>query len=403
MKHESERQCFLQQSYDDVNGAYDADFDAKYLFEETAETTESTSAQGATHPPEETPCHKYILGMLVALSVVVCTSISAMCAQTLGGFIPEFELNMWRFITQFFVVLPVVLIKQINVMPKKEHVPWIMATCFCYNAYNVFYYTASIHLPIGTIGGISPSFILIIVAVVTVVTSKECTFTLAISVVLCVTGTVLISQPRFIFKNLIDYSNITNVYHLLCQKGSSLETGNNTSHNDHHGEDNVVVFNELLGYIFTIFSSILVSIGYFIANKKLNMVHPFHVLFWVALSGTVVSLALSAIMEDFTFVHTASCVALLAGHSLGAALGTAGVQISLQIISPVSLSLVQSLQVVFLCIAQYTVMSRVNPGKQNAVEIAGTVTIFIGNIVTPLYKLFIELYHRRFKSRDNML
>ena len=249
---------------------------------------------------------------------------------------------MWRFVAQFLIVLPVIIVKRIPVLPTREHILWIAATCLAYNLYNIFYYTAAIHMPLGTIAGISRSFTFITVSVITLIISNEFTFLLGFSVVMCTTE--------------------------------------------------MVVFNEPLGYTLLLIFSVVIAPIYFIASKQLVDFSVMVVSFWVAVAGAVPSAVMMLLFEEFTFPRTTTCLLLLVGHAFGTGLGTPGNHTALRYITPVIISLISCLQVVFLCIAQYTFMSRINPGKGNANEITGIMVVFIGNAAGPIYGTFVQIW-----------
>ena len=74
---------------------------------------------------------------------------------------------------------------------------------------------------------------------------------------------------------------------------------------------------------------------------------------------------------------------------------TAGVSQILQVVSiallePVMYSLMLTLGVVFMCISQYTIMQDISPARGNALEIVGAVTVFLGTVVGPFYRMYEE-------------
>ena len=374
--------------------------DAKYLFECQKNNEDEDHKD---NQQENALYHNYKLGVSIALFVVLCVSASAACAQALGGFVPTFQLNMWRFVAQFLIVLPVIIVKRIPVLPTREHIPWIAATCLLYNLFNIFYYTAAIHMPLGAMGGISRTFRLIAVSLLTLILSNEFTFLLGLSVVMCTTGSVLIAQPEFMFHGMSTNASIQNRHHPLCQNtpddhnnallyNISIATTNTTDMTQNNG--NSVVFNEPLGYALLLLSSVAAAPMYFIANKQLVDSSAMVVSFWVAVAGAVPSAVLMLLFEEFTFPRTTTCLLLLVGHAFGTGSGTPGNQMALRYITPVILSLISCLQVVFLSIAQYTFMSKINPGKGNAAEAAGVVIVFIGSAAGPLYATFMQIRPR---------
>ena len=246
-----------------------------------------------------------------------------------------------------------------------------------YNIYNGVYYTATTYLPLGTVGSTNNSFILIIVAIITVVISKECTFYTACSVVLCVTGMILISQPDFMFNGIYPDRNISHSYHPLCHKSMNQTISNRPP-------------NEGLGYVLLTISACSASIIYMKTRKIREEVDAFVICFWVGISGTIVSPLLMLIFEDIIFPTSNVCQLLLFAHALFTVLSTIGYLKALNFINPLLFSLLRTFQIILLCISQYTFMKDINPGKQNLMEVAGILTVFVGIIITPMYELCLQ-------------
>ena len=386
----------------------------------------ATSTNYSSGCQEEKECHNnlnynynYKLGTCISVAFVFCVSGGAACAQVLGGSVPTFQLNMWRFVAQLLIVLPVIIVKGVTVLPGRKHIPWIAATCLAYNLYNILYYTAIIHLPLGAIAGISRGFTLIVVSGITAITLMLdwCWASVADagptaiqhwadalcslgSVVLCTTGMVLIAQPEFMFHGTVTSRPTPHGHHPLCQESQDDHkedallynmTSANTTTGVPHNVINSVVSNETLGYTLLLLSSVAFSAIYFIANRKLMDSSSTMVSFWVAVAGVVPSAVLMLLFEDFTIPGTTTCLVLLAGHAFGTGAGTPLNQTALRYIPPIMVSLITCSQVVLMCIAQYTFMKNVNPGKGNAAEIAGIVVVFTGIVLGPLYKMCLHM------------
>ena len=343
---------------------------------------------------EEQSINYYKIGVCITIVTAFCTASSSACAQALAGFIPEFELNFFRFLVQFVLIVPVVYFNKLSIRIAKGDVLWVAVTCLIHNIYNVLYYKAAIYLPLGAFAGVSKGFILIIVGLVSLIMTKECPMSTAISVVLCVTGMVLIDQPGFIFQNSLSQINMTPTYEPVCQYHGHINVSNSFAFFS-NSSTNIFISpssNEGIGYAFLFGSSLAASSLYFIINRKLKDIDGYVTAFWIAVSGVILSLLLSLIFEDVTFPHNIGCFLLLLGHGLSAALATTGNVKSLQYISPVMFTLVGSLQVVFLALAQYTFMKAINPGKRNAVEVVGVITVLIGNVASPVYTICLDIY-----------
>ena len=323
--------------------------------------------------------NNYILGVCIAVAAVVCDCGSAVCTQALGRTIPKFELNMWRFVLQSLLVTPIILSKRLTLRFDKKYIPDVFIICLMYNIYNGCFYTATTYLPLGTIAGTNNAFILIIVAVVTVLLYKECTFYTAWSVVICVTGMILITQPGFMFNGIYSDRNISHFYHPVCHDSMNQTVPRRST-----------VPNEGMGYVLLAVSASSASIMYFKTNKIKADVGAFVICFWVGISGTVVSPLLMFIFEDFVFPTATVCQLLLLAHALFTVLASVGYINALHFISPLLFSLLRSFQITLLCVSQYTFMNNINSGKQNAAEITGVLTVFVGIVITPTYELCLQ-------------
>ena len=334
---------------------------------------------------------------MIMFIVVLCTTISVCCAQALGGLIPEFELNMWRFLAHLLMVSPVAIVKKISMLPSREDALWIGIISLMYNLYNMFYYQSTIHLPVGTISGISCGLTLIFISVVTVTMFKECTLPIALSCGLCILGMVFISQPDIMFGDSIDNLNKTHALRPLCYNRRD-NTSDGSSHNvstcytsgSSIKQDNEVVSNDGLGYICLMLSSCAICTIYFVRNKKTPNVHWIIVNLWVGMFGFVASFVFMLIFEDITSPGSVTCIFLLCGHAIGASLSTTANQFVLQHVSPVIMALFSSLELVLLGIAQYTFMKNIIPGRGNALEIIGICTVLVCNLIGPIYQYCLQ-------------
>ena len=361
--------------------------DATHLFQDTKDKDDVTRDKEGN----KRICNP--VNGIVLCVVVVSTAASVCCAQALGGLIPQFELNMWRFFAHLLIISPFAIVKKISLVPSKEDVPWIGIICLMYNFYNILYFGSTIHLPLGTISGVSRSLILIIVSLVTLTMFKECTLTIALSCSLCTLGMVFVSQPYFIFGNLIENANRNHTPRSLCYR--TCDNGNNISipksffHNVSGSciiQDDSEFSREGLGYVLLLFSSISMCIIFFVRNKKIYNVNFVFVSLWVGICGFVVSCVLMVIFEELILPSSTTCILLLCGHAICESISASANMFVLQKVSPVILSLFVSLQLVLLGISQYSFMININPGKGNAIEVIGFVILLIGNLVGPLYQ-----------------
>ena len=369
----------MQQSseFDKINSE-STNVDAWLLFDETTED-ENTCDHGRNTNQQR---KNYALGICIVVFAVFCECGSTICAQALGQIIPMFELNIWRFALQPLLVLPIIMCKKIPFRINRNNIPDVFMICVLFNIYNALFYNAATYLPVGTISGINSALMLTVVAMVTVVISKKCTFYTSCSVVLCITGMILTSQPGFIFNHIYDGRNLSHFYHPLCYNSM-----NRTIHNNAPSEG--------FGYGMLTITACAASLIILRTRIIREEVDAFVLCFWVGISGTLFSPLLMFILEDFVFPTSLECQLLLFAHSLMTVLSTISYLNALRLINPLLFTLLRSLQIILMCISQYTFMKTINPGKHNLIEITGVLTLFVGIIITPAYELYLQ--YREFK------
>ena len=77
----------------------------------------------------------------------------------------------------------------------------------------VSYYTACLYLPLATQSGLAAVFSIIILSFVTLIADRKCTIPLAVAVLLVLTGTIFVIQPKVIF-----HMHPKIVYNPVCTK-----------------------------------------------------------------------------------------------------------------------------------------------------------------------------------------
>ena len=384
-----------------------------YIAGEKEASTEQHSGSG-----NKLPLHKYVqVGYICAFGVVVSVVGGTSCAQALGGIIPPFELSAMRYISQFTVAFPLVVINNVSVVPPRRHIPWVAVSCVLSSVYNVLFYTASVYLPIGTMGGAEQSLILIIVSVIGSILVLDCKLHITVAVILCSIGVILVSQPEFIFRGTI--SEVGFPYKPICGKRER-SIADNTSYSDAVSLWTEVTIaanlndkvtdpeinestNERVGYILISSAAVVTAITYFVINKRLFDVSPFVSSFWLSTSGSIMNTIPSLIFEQIVLPSASECWLLLLGHVYGAAFASICTSISLRIISPVECTLIFCLQGLCFFVAQYTFMKSINPGRHNAVEIVGAVFMIVGSCVNPLYKLYIQTWKKKEEELERLL
>lgn len=153
-----------------------------------------------------------------------------------------------------------------------------------------------------------------------------------------------------------------------------------------------------LGYILVCVAALMEVVFVFTVNRKLKKAEPFALLFWVGASGVIVSLIGMGLFEKQMLPSHMECQLLLAGHAFSASMVSSLGIVSNLLIAPEIYSLIYNLQLVYLFVAQYTVLKTVNPGHRNVTEILGAAVVFAGNCLTPIYSLFMAAKDKESKT-----
>ena len=369
---------------------------------------------------EKSSFSHYLMSVVVLLVGVVAAPVTGACAQALGGVVPPFELNLWRYVAELVLITPFFLAKSRDFKPERSQVKWLLLAALMSSSYNVCFYTAALYLPLATQSGLASVFSLIILSVVTLTADRKCTIPLAVAVLLVLTGAIFMTQPEVIF-----HAHSKIVYNPVCTKDTQPllnktwdEYGMNTQ--DFIGfSTNLVTFtselttnlssrssalaatqfsssspsapNQVIGYALMMGSSSCIAAQAYVVNKKLSDLHYSLVNFCVSVTGIAVSVTLTTIFEEFTFPATVACTLLLLGHGIALGITNISQLRSFQVFQPTIVSLAFRLCLVLAFVAQRTVMKSVNPGNQNNWEIVGILLVLIGNSLNPLYQIYMQL------------
>lgn len=343
-----------------------------------------------------------LFGQLLAVITALSWTVSSSCSQALGGFVPRFQLNMFRFMLLWLMMLPVIIYKETPIWPERSHAVYLSILCVLMTFTNLVYYEASIYIPLGTFGGLESTCIIILTAFITSVQHKRLFPIMMLSVMVSISGIVCLTQPEFIFGQVASNVSIdttpvcvhpTKTYaHRLSNLTESAMTspGNETNYAISALYDTgqpTVIKDSFKGYLFSVASSVTYTAVIVLQNKYLQGADIQLLLFWLGLFGMLSSGIIMFAVETPTFPSSATCVALLFGHSITAWAATVTQVASLYLISPFAFSILVSLQLVFLLVAQFTVLQDINPGHRNIEEVIGAMLVLLASISKPAYTL----------------
>ena len=333
---------------------------------------------------------KQLLACAVVMVSVVVTSISFACVQILGGAVPEFELNTWRFGVQIFIMVPINMFRKWDLKVPKSKLPLMILNIILMNALNVLLFTAVIYIPVGVMDGLYNAIIIWVNALLSICFKSGRKPALYFGAALCTVGIVLILQPRLLFSTAhLPPPPQVNWTSTCVQLVNNVELSNSSY--DHTKDNNISQLHDTsLGYMFLISAAMCSLILYHSVSVLVEDVSPFTLVFWNALVGTAVSSLLMGIFEQPTLLRSWFCIGMLLIHCVGTTMYSLILPWSLQYLSPTLSALLSSCRLVILVLLQYTIMRDIKPGLQNWVEIFGACVCFIGVIGGPLWLIVQE-------------
>ncbi len=73
------------------------------------------------------------------LICLLLSTTASGCAQGLGGEVPGFQRNIYRFLAQSLCALPFLLVRKQDWRIKREVVPYMLMNCVAYSVFNWTY------------------------------------------------------------------------------------------------------------------------------------------------------------------------------------------------------------------------------------------------------------------------
>lgn len=157
------------------------------------------------------------------------------------------------------------------------------------------------------------------------------------------------------------------------------------------GKPQTTDVHDTIGYMCVTGSALSSCALILLINRKLQDLNGFIISFWVAVAAILSQAILMGIFEEPVIQMTESCVGLLLGHAIGARGSFVLFSFSCQLIDPALVSLLTTIQVLMLFVAQYTILKSVYPGQANQMELIGAALLLIGNAVSPFVNLYIQV------------
>ena len=328
-----------------------------------------------------------ILGYVTGLAHSVFDSFGTACAQLLNGFVPPFELNLGRYGTQFVVCLIIILIRQQGFQVEPRFRIWIGVLEILGNIHNILFYTAASLVPLGNLVVAHQASMLISSAFVSKVILKDGSpLEQYLLITVALIGGFLVGQPdppfhhmnRIICNDTADVNQTTVGLPMvvLCEEGrnSGFQSG----------------MSLMWGYIFTVASGISLVACVWTYRTKLQDISPITAAFYYGAGGIVISIGFMIFFEEPVYIMDYTKVLLFAGHCLGITIGSLFLVRASQLLTPVALSLVTSVMLVFNFMLQYCFPGIFLSGNQNVAEVVGAVLIVCCTILSAWWNVILK-------------
>ena len=204
-----------------------------------------------------------------------------------------------------------------------------------------------------------------------------------VSTCVCVLGVTLVIQPDFIFTTSQTMKSFQNG----TANGSTTIIGNETR--KYYTSDYSLV---ALGYMLPIVTGLTASIDVVVIKKFPYLMENILVVsFWCTFLTTTFSAIAMVTFENPSLPRNARQSIILTAHCVAYVLVWPSCTYPAKYISGNAMNVIFSTSVVLFLVAQYTVLSSIQPGNQNWMEVLGVFLVLFAACVTPV----IEIYYKK--------
>ena len=329
---------------------------------------------------------------------MILYTVSATSVQLLERRIPDLELNTFRSgIPLIFYSIGLFVMRRWPIIERSQ-IGVALLYSLVGSSSKMGEFVAMTFLPAATVSCVYSTSSIISGLLLYALCLKElATLRKMLFAAICVCGVILVIQPWIENEGNIsnnettklvtdDFTNIgdsfieTNLTHKDSGYGTLAGSKTSFQSNSSNTFSPVSLFSEITGYTAVISGGILVAVDVLMLKKYPYIsANPLEILFWVWSFGTTVSLILMFIIEtpvlpsnwfdlSMVIIHSATCAAIWPLGFYGSTIVTGN-----------TFSLILSTQVVFMLIAQYTVLSSISPGQRNWMEVVGVIFVLLGS------------------------
>ena len=343
-------------------------------------------------------CLSLSSGYLASLVSNVLATVGSGCAQALQQAIPPFQLNFSRYIFQLFICTCLVLARHEAFGVKLALIPYVLLAGACSNLFNIAYYTASALLPLGMLLVVTNVTQIINSTIINKLVFDKMVAPLKLLLIgLMIIGLFFILQPSLVFRGVsigpFD-SQTTSEGNLPWAANFSAAAENEIAvTREPAGEAGKVKTKSkasVWGYFLAIGAGIAATSRGAVYKAKLRSVSVGVVGFWVGVLGIVPSLLVVFYVERPAVLLTSWQLLLLFGHGFGAASCSTLNIFAQQKLTPVTWAMMDNSKLILNFALQYTLLSQVQPGKRNAIEVLGAVIAFVAMAGSVLIDLRAE-------------
>ena len=325
-----------------------------------------------------------IKGIIAMVITELSVTASATSVQLLERRVPDFELNAFRAGTAlFFDILFLLCMKKWPSVPRSE-VLVVFACAVLSSVTPLLYYISVTFASLTSVMAIEVTSSLVAgIPLFAVMLKEEITVKRLLFAGFCICGVILITQPQFIFKQKeLDYCNETMLF--------TDNFSNNVNITAPHCkmENKTGFLSVYVGYGLSAISGLGIILNLFLIKNYTYLNENIdQVLFWQFVIGTFVSVIIMAIYETPVLINDTFQGTLIAIHSLSYTLLWPMFLYASRHISANTVNIFWSTPVVLSLAMQYTVLSSIQPGNRNWMEVIGAALVLLGSALGSVWEI----------------
>ena len=357
---------------------------------ESFDTEENESLLGA-QSSGQSRISLMLKGILSSCACALFTALSAICVQGLRRSIPDFELNAVR--NGFAWALTVLACFMTKTFPLVNRKDLLKAGLY---AVLLFVDTASLYIsvtfiPLATQQALyNTTNLLVSLILLWIMLKKSPTWDKIVSVIICIVGVVLVLQPDFIFiskkETVLEFENES-----YDQGNTSALGWNQTLNETNRTHNRSIILNDVLGYGLSVLTGLalagqIVTLKYF-SDFFHTVNNQLITLFWIYLFGTLASVILMLAFEQPVLPRNTVEYLLSSGHCVFNVFILPTYMCAGSVIDGNTVNILYSTVIVYMVIAQYTVLIEIFSGNRNWIEIFGICAVIFGSILSSAVQL----------------